>query len=325
MIFQTKATSYNHTGSQLGRVELIENRNRPIYEHAIWCVRAGRFVEAARLCSQLIQASTRYGDATHFYAGQFAQRLAGFDETFIFPNDSIVDSASPRSKWMLELNAAMHDFQVKNFTEARIKFANICDSLGTFRNADRYTACSFNWLASSIRLEILTRNQKPGLNTENLKPKWTRIVQQLDKVGDRFQEELPHAHREIAWYYGISGNSSHGVSHSYRAAMRSLRLSVLSAQRMGMAHEEYQTLLSWNAWMNNQDFNVPVMNQKEADRFKELESRQTPASPAPRVNYRTEVSLIECLEEMLSFDKSSSVPDDILAGFDLNNVFGISK
>jgi hypothetical protein len=325
MIFQTEATSYNHTGSQLDRLEMIENRNRPIYDHAIWCVRAGRFVEAARLCSQLIQASTRHGDATHFYAGQFAQRLAGFDETFIFPNDSIVDSANPRSKSMLELNAAMHDFQVKNFTEARIKFANICESLGTFRNADRYTACSFNWLASSIRLEILTRTQKARTNTENLKPKWTRIVQQLAKVGERFQEELPHAHREIAWYYGINGNSSHGGSHSSQIAMRSLRLSVLSAQRMGMAHEEYQTLLCWNAWMNNQDFNVPTMNQKEADRFKELESRQTPAAPAPKVNYRTEVSLIESLEEMLSFDKSSSVPDDILAGFDLNNVFSMSK
>ena len=325
MNFQTEAAQYGPTCSQIERAEMIENRNRPIYDHAIWCVRAGRFVEAARLCSHLIQCSTRQGDATHFYAGQFAQRLAGFDETFIFPNDAIVDSENPRSKWMLELNAAMHDFQVKNFTEARLKFAHICDRLGTFRNADRYTACSFNWLASSIRLEILTRTQRNGSNKENLKPKWTRIVQQLAKVGDRFQEELPHAHREIAWYYGINGNATHGGSHSSQIAMRSLRLSVLSAQRMGMAHEEYQTLLCWNAWMNNQDFNVPAMNQKETDRFKELESRQTPVAPAPKVNYRTEVSLIESLEEMLSFGTSASVPNDSLVGCDLSNVFGMSR
>ncbi len=325
MIFQPKATPYNHTGSKTDRVEMIENRNRPIYDHAIWCIRAGRFVEAARLCSHLIQSSTLHGDATHFYAGQFAQRLAGFDETFVFPNDAIVDSETPRSKWMLELNAAMHDFQVKNFTEARLKFAQVCDLLCTFRNADRYTACSFNWLASSIRLEILTRKQKTHPNTENLKPKWTRIVHQLAKVGERFQEEQPHAQREIAWYYGINGNTNHRGSQSSQIALRSLRLSVLSAQRMGMAHEEYQTLLCWNAWMNNQDFNVPAMTQKEADRFKQLESRQSPVAPAPKVNYRTEVSLIESLEEMLSFGNSVSVPDDVLACFDLNNVFGMSK
>lgn len=325
MIFQTEATSYTQTGSQLERTEMIENRNRPIYDHAIWCVRAGRFVEAARLCSHLIQSSTRQGDATHFYAGQFAQRLAGFDETFIFPNDSIVDSENPRSKWMLELNAAMHDFQVKNFTEARLKFAHVCNHLGSFRNADRYTACAFNWLASSVRLEILTRTQKTRSNTENLKPMWTRIVHQLAKVGERFQEELPHAHREIAWYYGINGNTSHGGSHSSQIALRSLRLSVLSSQRMGMAHEEYQTLLCWNAWMNNKDFHVPAMNQQEADRLTELESRQAPVAPAPKVNYRTEVSLIESLTDMLSFGKSVSVPDDALAGFDLNNVFELYK
>jgi hypothetical protein len=92
-----------------------------------------------------------------------------------------------------------------------------------------------------------------------------------------------------------------------------------------MAHEEYQTLLCWNAWMNNQDFNVPAMTQKEADRFEQLESRQSPVAPAPKVNYRTEVSLIESLEEMLSFGNSVSVPDDVLACFDLNNVFGMSK
>jgi hypothetical protein len=325
MIFQSEATPFNHTGAHLERVEMIENRNRPIYDHAIWCVRAGRFVEAGRLCSHLIQSSTRQGDATHFYAGQFAQRLAGFDETFFFPSDAIVDSESPRSKRMLELNAAMHDFQAKNFTEARLKFAHVCDQLGTFRNADSYTACSFNWLASSVRLEILTRNQKTRPNTESLKPIWTRIVQQLAKAGERFQEELPHAHREIAWYYGINGNASHGGSHSSQIALRSLRLSVLSAQRLGMAHEEYQTLLCWNAWMNNEDFHVPSMNQQEADRLKELESRQTPAAPAPKVNYRTEVSLIESLTDMLSFGKSVSVPDEALAGFDLSKVFELHK
>ena len=325
MNFQTEAAQYNPTCSQIGRAEIIENRNRPIYDYAIWCVRAGRFVEAGKLCSHLIQASTRQGDATHFYAGQFAQRLAGFDEAFIFPNDAIVDSENPRSKWMLELNAAMHDFQAKNFTDARLKFANICERLGTFRNADRYTACSFNWLASSIRLEILTRTQKTGSNKENLKPKWTRIVQQLAKMGERFQEEIPHAHREIAWYYGINGNAAYGSSYSRQIALRSLRLSVLSAQRMGMAHEEYQTLLCWNAWMNNKDFNVPVMNQIEADRFKELESRQIPVAPAPKVNHRSEFSLVESLEEMLSFDKSVSVPNDALAGFDLSDFLGMSR
>jgi len=326
MIFQNEAIQKDLPVLHAERIETIENRNRPIYEHAIWCVRAGRFVEAGRLCSQLIQTSTRQGDATHFYAGQFAQRLAGFDETFFFPNDAIVDSETPRSKWMLELNAAMHDFQVKNFTDARLKFTSICDGLGSFRNADRYTACTFNWLASSIRLEILTRSRTPGTTLESLKPKWTRILHQLPKVADRFPEELPHAHREIAWYFGINGNASFGGANSSLIALRSLRLSVLSAQRMGMANEEYQTLVCWNAWMNNKDFSVPAMDQHEAKRLNELERRQTPVAPAPKVNYRTEVSLIESLSDMLSsFGNTANESTDLLTACTIKDVFNSFK
>lgn len=326
MIFQNEAIQNDSPSERANRIEMLKNRNRPIYDHAIWCVRAGKFVEAGRLCNQLLQASTRQGDAVHFYASQFVQRLAGFDETFIFPNDAIVDSETPRSKLMLELNAAMHDFQVKNFTDARIKFASVCDSLGSYRNADRYTACAYNWVASATRLEILTRSRSSRTTTENLMSKWIWIVSQLAKVADRFQEELPHAHREIAWYYGLNCSGHHGGPHPSTLALRSLRLSVISAQRLGMENEEYQTLVSWNAWVNSQDFSVPSMSKQDAKRLEELERKQVPAIPAPKINYRTEVSLIDCLTDALSsFNSKACQSSGSLVDFNFKELYDLSK
>jgi hypothetical protein len=243
---------------------LVENGNRHLFVYCLSRVRAGDFAQAQRLAFELVDASKKQGDALHFYAGHILLRMAG-DSQNVQPTERIVSGANTQSEILKNMMIALGDLQLGQFTNARKRWEQICQSTDTLVDMPVEIASCFSWLATAIRTESLQTTRYFESTLFELESKWSRAVSQALKIAKTFPDEVPHAYREDAWLNAIQGGGSQS-SH----VLRSLRWSVIVAQRLGLFGEELQTLQAWDAMTNKYEFNVPNMCPAERARLVEL-------------------------------------------------------
>jgi hypothetical protein len=301
MIFTKQASSVRCENSSIENQTLIENSNRPVYDHALWCVRAGRIGEAQSLCRQLLRKCLLEGDALNFYATQCVLSLSGSDEPFVFPNDQLLSSQNGRSQQLLETNAAIRDFQTRTFSVSRSNWVSICKQVSSTNGLDNYNASCFTWLANSVREELAQTSHYFDSKVFELERIWAWAIRLSQKAAGQFPHEAPHALRELAWYQATHESGSH-----VNQVLRSLRLSVLGAQRMGMANEEAKTLSAWNSMTEEFGFSVPSMNEGEAERLKLLSGANATKLKESEVSTMDAASIANGLSDLI-FELNSGI------------------
>jgi hypothetical protein len=227
-------------------------------------LRAGEIAACRELCFSIVEdANNALDPENHYFALGLISQL-GERPSFSLPELPEIAQEIVAAKYFSE---GVQSILEARYSDASSDFRRSCLVQDSGQILSSSSISAFAWLATSLRKEWMKTPQHDFTRAYHLEEQWRGASKRAVRASHKNEDEQPHAEREFAWFQVVHGGGQHSS-----IALRSLKLSVASAQRLGMLREEYLTLRDWRSMIDEYQLQIHEMNSEERDRLAFLRS-----------------------------------------------------